>query len=233
MDGFYERTELIFGRENIEKLKISHVAVFGVGGVGSYVCEALARTGVGAIDLIDNDVVSQSNINRQLIALRSTVGQYKTDVMKSRILDINEKAKVKVFHTLFMPENSNQFNFSQYDYVVDAIDTVTGKIELIMCCDKTGTPIISSMGAGNKVNPDMFEVSDIYKTSVCPLARVMRTELKKRGIKKLKVVYSKEPPIKNAETRVPGSNAFTPSAAGLIIAGEVIKDLTGFRNGQN
>lgn len=230
MDELYERTEMIFGSENIEKLKKSHIAVFGVGGVGSYACEALARCGVGRLDLIDSDKVSASNKNRQLIALNSTVGKYKVDVMKQRILDINENACVNVYKTFFSPENSNEFDFSQYDYIVDAIDTVKAKTELVLCAERANVPIISSMGAGNKVNPEMFCVSDIYKTSVCPLAKVMRTQLKKHGVKKLKVVYSKEPPIKSGGKRVPGSNSFTPSAAGLIIAGEVIKDLINFRN---
>ena len=231
MDEMYERTEMIFGSENIEKLKNSYVAVFGIGGVGSYVCEALARCGIGRLDLIDSDKVSASNINRQLIALNSTVGKYKVDVMKERILDINENAEVNTYKTFFLPENSSEFDLSRYDHIVDAVDTVKAKTELVLCAEKANVPIISSMGAGNKVNPEMFLVSDIYKTSVCPLAKVMRTRLKKYGIKKLKVVYSKEPPIKNpGEKSYPGSNAFTPSVAGLIIAGEVVKDLTQFHN---
>ncbi len=230
MDELFERTELIFGKENVEKIKNAHIAVFGVGGVGSFVCEALARCGVGKIDLIDFDTVSKSNINRQLIALNSTVGRYKADVMKERIHDINENAEVNVYKTRFSPETSSQFDFSKYNYVIDAIDSVTGKIELVMCCEKAGVPIISSMGAGNKVHPEMFELADIYKTSVCPLAKVMRTELRKRNVKKLKVVYSKEPPVKNESgVRMTGSNAFTPSAAGLIIAGAVIRDITGVK----
>ncbi len=230
MDELFERTELIFGKENVEKIKNAHIAVFGVGGVGSFVCEALARCGVGKIDLIDFDTVSKSNINRQLIALNSTVGRYKADVMKERIHDINENAEVNVYKTRFSPETSSQFDFSKYNYVIDAIDSVTGKIELVMCCEKAGVPIISSMGAGNKVHPEMFELADIYKTSVCPLAKVMRTELRKRNVKKLKVVYSKEPPVKNESgIRMTGSNAFTPSAAGLIIAGAVIRDITGVK----
>lgn len=230
MDEFFERTELVFGKENVEKIKKAHIAVFGVGGVGSFVCEALARCGVGKLDLIDFDTVSKSNINRQLIALNSTVGKYKADVMKERIHDINENAEVNVYKTRFSPETSSQFDFSEYDYVVDAIDYVTGKIELVMCCEKAGVPIISSMGAGNKVHPEMFELADIYNTSVCPLAKIMITELRKRNVKKLKVVYSKEPPIKNKSgIRMTGSNAFTPSAAGLIIAGAVIRDITGVK----
>lgn len=231
MDELYERTAMIFGEENINLLRNSYVAVFGVGGVGSYTCEALARCGIGNLDLIDNDTVSASNLNRQLVALNSTVGKFKTDVMKERILDINPQTQVNSIKKFFLPENSDEFDFSKYDYIVDAVDTVSAKIELAVCAKKANTPIIASMGAGNKVNPEMFEISDIYKTSVCPLAKVMRSELKKRGINKLKVVYSKEPPIKNKDgKRFPGSNSFTPSVVGLIIAGEVIKDLTGFRN---
>lgn len=231
MNEMYERTQMLFGNENMEKIKNSYVAVFGVGGVGSFACEALARAGIGKLDIIDNDVVSPTNLNRQLVALTSTLGQYKVDVMKNRILDINPNAEVNTYKTFYLPETANEFDFSKYDYIIDAIDTVAGKIELVVNADKAKTPIISSMGAGNKVNPEMFEVADIYKTSVCPLAKVMRTQLKKRGIKKLKVVYSKEKPIKS-ETGVhyPGSTSFTPSVAGLIIAGEVIKDITGFRN---
>lgn len=231
MNEMYERTQMLFGNENMEKIKNSYVAVFGVGGVGSFACEALARAGIGKLDLIDNDVVSPTNLNRQLVALTSTLGQYKVDVMKDRILDINPNAEVNTYKTFYLPETANEFDFSKYDYIIDAIDTVAGKIELVVNADKVKTPIISSMGAGNKVNPEMFEVADIYKTSVCPLAKVMRTQLKKRGIKKLKVVYSKENPIKGETgVRYPGSNSFTPSVAGLIIAGEVIKDITGFRN---
>ena len=231
MNEMYERTQMLFGNENMEKIKNSYVAVFGVGGVGSFACEALARAGIGKIDLIDNDVVSPTNLNRQLVALTSTLGHYKVDVMKYRILDINPNAEVNTYKTFYLPETANEFDFSKYDYIIDAIDTVAGKIELVVNADKVKTPIISSMGAGNKVNPEMFEVADIYKTSVCPLAKVMRTQLKKRGIKKLKVVYSKEKPIKGETgVRYPGSNSFTPSVAGLIIAGEVIKDITGFRN---
>lgn len=235
----FSRTQLIFGEDAMKKLSESRVAVFGIGGVGGHVVEGLARSGIGALDLIDNDTVSITNINRQMVALHSTVGRYKVDVAKERIEDINPDCKVRTYRTFYMPETAGEFDFSQYDYIVDAIDTVTGKIELIMNADKCGTPVISSMGAGNKINPEMFEVTDIYKTSVCPLARVMRTELKKRGIKKLKVVYSKEPAMspvcetdeKNEFRRnLPGSNAFVPSVAGLIIAGEIIKDLTGIRN---
>ncbi|MBE6828348.1 MAG: tRNA threonylcarbamoyladenosine dehydratase [Ruminococcaceae bacterium] len=217
---------MLLGKDNIKKLNNSHVAVFGVGGVGSYVCEALARCGVGKLDLIDNDTVSPSNINRQLVALNSTVGLYKVDVMKQRILDINENAQVNVFKTFFLPDNSDEFNFSQYDYVVDAVDTVAAKVELAVKCSRTNTPVISSMGTGNKLHPEMFEISDIFKTSVCPLAKAMRTRLKAEGIKKLKVVYSKEEPIKNSSgARIPASCSFTPPVAGMIIAGEVIKDI--------
>lgn len=233
----FSRTELIFGHEAMEKLSKSRVAVFGIGGVGGYTVEALARSGVGALDLIDNDKVCLTNINRQIIATHSTVGKYKVDVAADRVHDINPDCVVKTYKTFYEPNNAFMFDFSEYDYIVDAIDTITGKICMIENAKLTNTPIISSMGAGNKVDPAAFEVADIYKTSVCPLARVMRYELKRRGIKKLKVVYSKEPPIvphENEEVsgespnrrQIPGSNAFVPSVAGLIIAGEVIKDLT-------
>lgn len=229
----FERTELLFGSDAMETLKNSRVAVFGIGGVGGHTAEALVRSGIGAIDLIDNDKVSINNINRQIFATVSTVGQLKTESAKKRLLDINPDCKITVHNIFFMPETSEMIDFSQYDYVVDAIDTVTGKTEIIMCAEKAGIPVISSMGAGNKLDPTAFEVSDIYKTSVCPLARTMRHEMKKRGIKKLKVVYSKEqpfiPPERLSESgkRIPASNAFVPSVAGLIIAGEVIKDLMG------
>lgn len=244
MNEQFTRTELLYGENAMKKLACSRVAVFGVGGVGGYVVEALARSGVGAIDIIDNDTVCLSNLNRQIIATHSTLGRYKVDAAEERILDINPDAVVRKYKTFFTPATAESFDFSQYDYVVDAIDTVTGKIELVMRATQSGTPIICSMGAGNKTQPSMFEVSDIYKTSVCPLARVMRNELKKRGIKKLKVVYSKEQPITpksipdtdstdgNEQAKsgfrkaTPGSNAFVPSVAGLIIAGEVINDLT-------
>ena len=228
----FSRTQLLYGEEAMKKLANSKVAVFGVGGVGGYTVEALARSGIGTIHLIDNDKVCLTNLNRQIIATHKTIGKYKVDVAKERILDINPNAVVETFKTFYLPETAEQFDFSEYDYIVDAIDTVKGKIELVLNAKKCNTPIISSMGAGNKSDPTAFEVADIYKTSVCPLARVMRYELKKRGIKKLKVVYSKEIPITPAETaeesskrQVPGSNAFVPSTAGLIIAGEVIKDL--------
>ena len=228
MTDIFSRTELLLGKDALDKLAASRVAVFGIGGVGGYVAEALARSGIGEIDIIDSDKVCPSNINRQIIATTSTIGQYKVDVAKERMLDINPNIKVNGYKTFYSPETSNEFDFSKYNYVVDAIDTVTGKIELIIQADKSNTPIISSMGAGNKMNPAMFEVADIYKTSVCPLARVMRQELKKRGIKSLKVVYSKEPPIKVPKTpgeKAPGSNAFVPPVVGLIIASEVVKDL--------
>ena len=227
----FSRTALLLGEEGVAKLKKSRVAVFGVGGVGGYVVEALARSGVGAIDLIDKDVVSLSNINRQIIALHSTVGRPKTEVMAERIQDINPDIRVHTHNVFYLPETAAQFDFSQYDYVVDAIDTVAGKITLIEHAKNAGVPVISSMGAGNKLDPTAFEVADIAKTSVCPLARVMRRELKKRGIEHVKVVYSKEEPLPTKETdeetgkAVAGSIAFVPSVVGLIIAGEVIKDL--------
>lgn len=247
MPDQFSRTELLLGKPAMERLAGCRVAVFGIGGVGGYVCEALARSGVGALDLIDDDKVCLSNINRQIIATNKTVGQYKTDVMKERILDINPDAKVNTYRCFFLPENASDFPFDKYDYVVDAIDTVTAKIELVMQCQNSGVPIISSMGAGNKLDPTKFRVADIYKTQMDPLAKVMRRELKKRGVKKLKVVYSEEEPVVPdadlAENQVdagtarqgskrrstPGSTAFVPSVAGLIIAGEVIKDLINYR----
>lgn len=233
MSEQFSRTELLLGEDKIEKLKNSRIAVFGVGGVGGFTVEALARSGVGTIDIIDNDTVCLSNINRQIIATHSALGRYKVDVMKERILDINPDAVVNAYKTFYTKETSGEFDFTQYDYIIDAIDTVSGKIELVMQAQKAGTPIICSMGAGNKLDPTAFEVSDIYKTSVCPLARVMRNELRKRGVKKLKVVYSKEmPTTPKASTeasgnrrQIPGSTAFVPSVAGLIIAGEVIKGI--------
>ena len=227
----FSRTAFLLGEEGVEKLKKSRVAVFGIGGVGGYVAEALARSGVGALDLIDKDVVSVSNINRQIIALHSTVGRKKTEVMAERIKDINPEIQVTVRDVFYLPETAAEFDFSKYDYVVDAIDTVSGKIALVEQAYRANTPVISSMGAGNKLDPTAFEVADISKTSVCPLARVIRRELKKRGIERLKVVYSKEEP-KTSECvdeesgkPIPGSVAFVPSVAGLILAGEVIKDL--------
>ena len=240
----FSRTELLFGKEAMEHLSGCRVAIFGIGGVGGYVCEALARSGIGAFDLIDDDKVCLSNLNRQIIATRKTVGQYKVDVMKERILDINPEAEVNTYKCFFLPENAADFPFDKYDYVVDAIDTVTAKIELVIQCQKAGVPIMSSMGAGNKLDPTQFRVADIYKTRMDPLAKVMRRELKKRGVNKLKVVYSEEEPVTPADNAdiqndagtdrpggkrrsTPGSTAFVPSVAGLIIAGEVIKDLTG------
>lgn len=234
----FVRTELLLGKENIKKLSDAHIAVFGVGGVGGYVVEALARSGVGTLDLIDNDVVCESNINRQIIATYDTIGMSKVEAAKKRVLSINPDICVNTFNTFYLPENKSQFDFKSYSYVVDAIDTVTGKIALVEQAKEADVPIISSMGAGNKINPAMFEVADIYETSICPLAKVMRRELKKRGINKLKVVYSKEQPLKplfetNEETNrrsTPGSVAFVPSVVGLIIAGEIVKDITGFHN---
>lgn len=223
MSEKFIRTENLIGKENIQKLKLSHIAVFGIGGVGGYVTEALVRAGVGKIDIIDNDTVSESNINRQIIATTKTVGEYKVDVMKQRILDINPEAEINTFNILYLPNTANEFDFSKYDYIIDAVDNVTAKIDLVLKAYECNTPIISSMGTGNKLDPTAFEVSDIFKTEVCPLAKVMRTELKKRGIKKLKVVYSKEKPITNQ--RPPASISFVPSVAGLIIASEVIKDI--------
>ena len=227
--GRFERTELIFGSAAMDKLKNARVAVFGAGGVGGYVIEALARSGVGTIDIIDNDTVSESNINRQIIALTQTVGRYKTDVMEERIKSINPDAVVNKHRMFFMPDT--EMDFSVYDYIADAIDTVKGKIEIITRADKAGVRVISSMGAGNKLDPSRFEVADIYKTSVCPLARVMRRELKLRGIKKLKVVYSKEESVKLSHVieengrHLPGSVAFVPPAAGLLMAAEIVKDI--------
>lgn len=246
----FSRTELLFGKEAMKKLEDARVAVFGVGGVGGYTVEALVRSGVGTIDIIDDDKVCLTNLNRQIIATRKTVGRYKVDVMKERILEINPQAVVHTHQCFFLPENSDTFDFTQYSYVVDAVDTVTAKIALVMKAQEAGVPIISSMGAGNKLNPAEFEVADIYKTSVCPLAKVMRRELKKRGVKHLKVVYSKEQPItpiddmaiscrehcicppgaehKCTDRRaIPGSTAFVPSVVGLIIASEVVKDIAG------
>ena len=245
----FSRTQLLLGADNMDRLADAKVAVFGIGGGGGYVVEALARSGVGSFVLVDDDKVCLTNINRQIIATRKTVGKYKVDVMKDRILEINPDADVEIRKCFYLPENAADFDFSEYDYVVDAVDTVTAKIELIMRAKEAGTPVISSMGAGNKLDASAFRVADIYKTKVCPLAKVMRRELKKRGVKKLKVVYSEEQPIRPIEDMaiscrshcicppgaahkcterrdIPGSVAFVPSVAGLIIAGEVIKDLT-------
>jgi tRNA A37 threonylcarbamoyladenosine dehydratase len=251
----FSRTQLLLGKDGMDHLFQARVAVFGIGGVGGYTVEALARSGVGTLDLIDDDKVCLTNLNRQLHATRKTVGQYKVDVAEQRVLEINPNAVVHTYKTFYTPQTADQFDFAQYDYVVDAIDTVTGKLELIVRANEAGVPIISSMGAGNKLDPTAFEVADIYETSVCPLARVVRKELKKRGIPKLKVVYSKEPAMTPIEDmaiscrthcicppgtarkctqrrQVPGSNAFVPSVVGLIIAGEVIKDLSGVGGAQ-
>lgn len=245
----FSRTELLYGKEAMDKLENARVAVFGIGGVGGYTVEALARSGVGHFELIDDDKICLTNINRQIIATRETVGKYKVDVMKERILSINPKADIVIHKSFFLPDNKQDFDFSTYSYVVDAVDTVTAKIELVLEAQRVHVPIISSMGAGNKVDPTAFEVSDIYETSICPLARVMRRELKKRHVKKLKVVYSKEKPREPIEDMaiscrkncicppgtvrkctqrraIPGSTAFVPSVVGLIIASEVINDLT-------
>ena len=245
----FSRTQLLFGKEGMEKLYQARVAVFGIGGVGGYTVEALARSGIGTLDLIDDDRVCLTNLNRQIFATRDTVGQFKVDVAQQRVHSINPDAVVHTYKTFYAPQTAEQFDFTQYDYIVDAIDTVTGKLELVEQAEKAGVPIISCMGAGNKLDATAFEVADIYETSVCPLARVMRHELKKRGIRKLKVVYSKEPamtPIDDMtiscrnhcicppgtarkctqRRQVPGSNAFVPAAAGLILAGEVVKDLS-------
>lgn len=231
MSEQFSRTEMLIGKNALATLKNSRVAVFGAGGVGGYVIEALARSGIGAIDIIDNDKVSESNINRQIIALRSTIGSLKTETAKKRVLDINPECKVTIFNTFVLPENIDKFDFSVYSYIVDAIDTVSGKLAIIEKAYNEGIPVISSMGTGNKLDATKFAITDISKTSVCPLARVMRYELKKRGIKKLKVLFSTDEPIKpDAEKDErgkipPGSISFVPSVAGLIIGGEVIKDL--------
>ena len=242
MENQFERTELLIGCEALTVLKNSRVAIFGVGGVGGYVAEALARSGIGAFELVDRDVVSVTNLNRQIIATWKTIGREKTEVMEERIHEIHPEADVVCRRCFFLPETADQFDFTKYDYVVDAVDTVTAKIEIILKAQRAGVPVISSMGAGNKLDPSKFEVADIYRTSVDPLARVMRRELKKRGVKKLKVVYSKEEPLRplgkiDADPEagrkdVPGSSAFTPSAAGLLIASEVVKDLIGWKEGR-
>ena len=256
MSEQFSRTELLIGEKGVQKLQKIRVAIFGVGGVGGYVCEALVRSGIGAFDLIDNDTVCLSNLNRQIIATHETIGQYKVDVMKERMLSINPEVDVRVYRQFFLPENAEEFPFEQYDYIVDAIDTVTAKLELIEQAKKRDIPIISAMGAGNKLDGSRFQISDISRTQVCPLAKVMRRELKKRGIKSLKVVWSDEPPIKpqrkqgadpnendpvsrepaaaNTHTTadqtrkraIPGSTAYVPAISGLLIAGEIVKDLT-------
>lgn len=248
----FSRTSLLFGEESIEKLHNMRVAVFGIGGVGGYVCEALVRSGVGAFDLVDDDKVCLTNLNRQIIATRETVGRYKVDVMRDRILSINPKADVRIHKCFFLPENADDFPFEEYDYVVDAVDTVTAKLEIIMRAKQLGIPVISAMGAGNKLDASRFKVADIYQTTMDPLAKVMRRELKKRGVKKMKVVFSDEKPTRPVEDMgiscrtncicppgaahkcterrdIPGSTAFVPAVAGLIMAGEIIKDLTGVR----
>ncbi len=245
----FSRTQLLLGEAAMERLRKARVAVFGIGGVGGYTCEALARSGIGAFELIDDDRVCLTNLNRQIIATRKTLGRYKAEVMAERIHDINPQAQVVTRKCFFLPENAGDFPFSSYDYVVDAVDTVSAKIELVLQCQRLGVPIISSMGAGNKLDPTAFRVADIYDTRVCPLARIMRRELRKRGVPGLKVVYSEEPPIRPLEdmsiscrahcvcppgterkctTRrdIPGSMAFVPSVAGLILAGEIVQDLT-------
>lgn len=239
MSERFDRTKRLLGAEAMDKLNNSHVAVFGIGGVGGHAVDALVRSGLGTVTIVDSDAVSVSNINRQLIATTKTVGRKKVEVMKEHLLEINPDVKVEVHDCFFLPETKDEFDFSRYDYVIDAVDTVTAKLELVEACKEVGVPIISSMGAGNKLDPAAFEVTDIYKTSVCPLAKVMRRELKQRGIKKLKVVYSKELPLEPIEAEdfvsdekrvrraTPGSIAFVPSVAGLILAGEVVKDLTG------
>ena len=246
----FSRTQLLLGKEAMDALSASRVAVFGIGGVGGYVCEALVRSGVGAFDLIDDDKICLTNLNRQLIATRSTVGKYKVDVMEARMKDINPNVDIRTHKCFFLPENADEFPFSEYDYVVDAVDTVSAKLSLAVKAQEAGVPIISSMGAGNKLDATAFRVADIYKTSMDPLARVMRRELKKRGVKKLKVVYSQEQPIRPVEDMsiscrthcicppgakhkcterrdIPGSTAFDPSVVGLIIAGEIVRDISG------
>ncbi len=246
----FSRTELLLGKEAMETLKNKRVAIFGIGGVGGYVCESLVRTGIGHFDIVDDDKVCLTNLNRQIIATRSTVGKDKVEVMKARMLDINPNADITIHKCFFLPENAEDFPFEEYDYVVDAVDTVTAKIEIIMRCQEKGVPVISCMGAGNKLDPSRFKVADIYKTTMCPLAKVMRRELKKRGVKKLKVVFSDEKPVTPLEDMstsckancicppgaerkctdrraIPGSTAFAPAVAGLILASEVVKDLIG------
>jgi len=248
----FSRTQLLLGESAMQELANKRVAVFGIGGVGGYACEALVRSGIGAFDLIDDDKVCLTNLNRQIIATRKTVGRYKTEVMKERMLEINPNVDVRIHNCFFLPENADKFPFDEYDYIIDAVDTVTAKISIVMKANELGIPVISSMGAGNKLDPTAFMVADIYKTRVCPLAKVMRRELKKRGVKKLKVVYSEEQPTRPIEDMsiscrtncicppgaehkcterrdIPGSVAFVPSVVGLIIAGEVIKDIAGVK----
>lgn len=245
MNNGFSRSELLLGKDKIEKLNKSRVAVFGLGGVGGYVVETLTRAGIGALDLIDNDVFTETNLNRQILATVDTIGKFKADVAKERVLLINPNCDVRVFKTFFLPETKDEFDFKNYDYVVDAIDTITGKKEIILCAFKAGVPVISSMGTGNKFNPAAFKVADIYKTSVCPLAKVMRGICRKNGIEKLKVVYSEEKPYKLSDSAkaellseldrteqdgrkdIPASLPFAPAAAGILIASEVVKDLVG------
>lgn len=240
MTDQFSRTEMLLGSAAMEKLRAARVAVFGLGGVGGYAVEALARSGIGALDIIDSDTLSITNINRQIYATMDTIGMYKTDAAAARIARINPEAVVRAYRLFYSPETAGMFDFRQYDYIIDAIDTVTAKIELVMNAAAAGVPIICSMGAGNKLDPTKFEVADLFKTSVCPLARVMRRELRQRGISKLKVVYSKEQPLtpdssaasydeSGSRRQLPGSTAFVPSVAGLIIAGEVIKDIAEIR----
>ncbi len=244
----FSRTQLLIGADAIKKLSESRVAVFGIGGVGGYVCEALVRSGIGHFDLVDDDKVCLTNLNRQILATRKTVGKYKAEVMAERMLEINPEADIRIYKCFFLPENADDFPFDEYDYVIDAVDTVTAKLELIMRCKEKNVPVISAMGAGNKLDAGRMKIADIYETSVCPLARVMRHELRKRGVKKLKVVYSDEQPIRPLEDMsiscrshcicppgaqhkcterrdIPGSTAFVPAVAGLLIAGEVVKEL--------
>lgn len=241
IEDLFSRTEALLGPAAMERLRASRVAVFGIGGVGGYVCEGLVRSGVGAFDLIDSDMVSITNLNRQIIATQKTVGRYKTEVMKERMLDINPQVRIQIHNCFFLPQNAEEFSFDGYDYIVDAVDTVSAKLALVMKAREKGIRIISSMGAGNKLDPGRFQVADIYETRVCPLARVMRRELKKRGVTSLKVVYSQEEPVSildkpsgegeenagngSARRALPGSVAFVPSVAGLMIAGEVVKEL--------
>lgn len=239
MGNKFDRTKRLLGADTMNKLKNSHVAVFGIGGVGGHAADALIRSGIGEITIVDSDEVAESNINRQLIATTKTVGRKKVEVMREHLLEINPEVIVHVYDCFFLPETKDQFDFFAYDYVIDAVDTVTAKLALVEACKEAGVPIVSSMGAGNKLDPTAFEVTDIYKTTVCPLAKVMRKELKARGIKKLKVVYSKEIPLEPIEDEdfvsdevrrrrsTPGSIAFVPSVAGLILAGEVVKDISG------
>ena len=226
MNNQFSRTELLLGRQAMDQLARSRVAIFGIGGVGGYICEALVRSGVGAFDLIDSDIVCPTNLNRQIIATTKTLGKDKVEVMKERILAINPEAKVTTYKCFFLPENAQNIPFREYDYIADAMDTVTAKIELIMRARENGIPIISSMGTGNKLDPSAFRITDLYKTNVCPLARVMRRELKKRGVKELKVLYSEEKPIRRyIDQSTPGSISFVPAVAGLMIGGEMIKDI--------